>query len=83
MNYKQIYINHFGFIDWIPCEVCYQTAVHVHHIKFRSQQGSDNIENLMALCHSCHDSAHFKKEPYLHKEQLQEIHNLFLITKQI
>ena len=49
MNYHQT--------DWIPCEMCGQTAVDIHHIEARGMGGSkdrDVIENLMALCRSCH-----------------------------
>jgi HNH endonuclease len=32
--------------------------LHVHHLHRRSQLGSDVAENLIALCASCHQSAH-------------------------
>lgn len=80
MNYKEIYRRHFGYDrgEYIPCEVCESPAVDIHHIIFRGQGGKDEIENLIGLCRSCHDKAHFKKEPYLQAEELQEIHNLNL-----
>ena len=30
----------------------------VHHIQFRSENGSDDAENLIALCKTCHDKVH-------------------------
>ena len=48
--------------DWIPCEVCGAKAVDIHHIEARGMGGSktkDVIENLMALCRSCHYAADF------------------------
>ena len=44
--------------DFIPCEVCKETAVDIHHIKFKGQGGSDEYVNLIALCRSCHQKAH-------------------------
>lgn len=43
------------------CELCYQKgkltiAEEVHHIKPLSEGGGSNVENLMALCKSCHSS---------------------------
>ncbi len=35
--------------------------LHVHHIKFRSQGGSDTPGNLITLCEDCHDSLHAGK----------------------
>ena len=32
--------------------------LHVHHVVFRSQGGSDSPENLVVLCSSCHDALH-------------------------
>jgi 5-methylcytosine-specific restriction endonuclease McrA len=59
--------------DWIGCEVCGETAVDIHHIRPKGMGGSkraDEPSNLIALCRSCHDRAHFKAEPYLTKEDL-------------
>jgi 5-methylcytosine-specific restriction endonuclease McrA len=52
-------MDYFGYVidDFIPCEVCGKKAVDIHHIKARGMGGSktaDNIENLMAVCRSCH-----------------------------
>jgi len=45
----------------------------IHHILYKSQNGKDEIENLIALCGDCHNRAHFKKEPFIHREELFEI----------
>lgn len=59
-NHTKIYLKEMNYhqTDWIPCEMCGQTAVDIHHIEARGMGGSkdkDVIENLMALCRSCHN----------------------------
>jgi hypothetical protein len=66
--------------DFIPCEVCGRQAVDIHHIKARGMGGSndkDVIENLMAVCRSCHLEYGDKKQwvDFLidkHKEKLND-----------
>jgi 5-methylcytosine-specific restriction endonuclease McrA len=66
--------------DFIPCEVCGRQAVDIHHIKARGMGGSndkDVIENLMAVCRSCHLGYGDKKQwvDFLidkHKEKLND-----------
>ena len=58
-NHTKIYLNYFnyGLEDYVPCEVCDNKAVDIHHIESRGMGGSklkDSIENLMALCRQCH-----------------------------
>jgi 5-methylcytosine-specific restriction endonuclease McrA len=58
-NHKKVYFDYFGIShgEFVPCEVCQQGAVDIHHIKARGMGGSnkaDDIHNLMALCRSCH-----------------------------
>lgn len=36
--------------------------LHVHHIVFRSNGGSDSPDNLMSLCESCHNDLHAHKD---------------------
>ena len=55
----KLYLDYFGYgmDDFIPCEVCGQKAVDIHHIEARGMGGSktkDIIENLQALCRPCH-----------------------------
>jgi 5-methylcytosine-specific restriction endonuclease McrA len=57
--YIKLYTDYFGYglEDFIPCEVCGQKAVDIHHINSRGMGGTkqkDTIENLMALCRYCH-----------------------------
>jgi 5-methylcytosine-specific restriction endonuclease McrA len=66
--------------DFIPCEVCGRQAVDIHHIKARGMGGTndkDVIENLMAVCRSCHLEYGDKKQwvDFLidkHKEKLND-----------
>ena len=44
------------------CEVCGKKAIDPHHIKYRSQGGDNDINNLIALCRECHED-----EKILHK----------------
>jgi hypothetical protein len=58
-NHTKVYLKGMGYdtTDWIPCEVCQSKAVDIHHIESRGMGGSkhaDTIENLMALCRTCH-----------------------------
>ncbi|MEG0188267.1 HNH endonuclease [Algoriella sp.] len=78
-KHTKIYINHFpSHTGHYNCEVCGNTAVDIHHIEPRSKFGKktkgdqDRIENLIALCRSCHDDAHAE---ILSKEELTERHN--------
>ena len=34
----------------------------LHHIIFRSQGGSDEVENLIPLCRDCHNAVHLKRK---------------------
>ena len=64
-RHTRIYMNHFGYgeQDFIKCEKkgCYKKSVDVHHIEARGMGGTyvdkDYIENLCALCRSCHNKA--------------------------
>jgi 5-methylcytosine-specific restriction endonuclease McrA len=53
------YMRHYkyGEQDIIFCG-CGQQAVDIHHIKLKSCGGTDDVENLIALCRKCHDKAH-------------------------
>lgn len=60
------YLKAFGYDEssFIPCEACGKASQDVHHITPRSKFGRlrkverDAIENLIALCRSCHEEAH-------------------------
>lgn len=72
-NHIKVYLNYFDYTtaDFIPCENCNSKANDIHHLKFRSQLGKDNIENLIALCRNCHNEAHNNKE---FNQKLKEVH---------
>lgn len=86
-QHTKVYYTFFGYdeCDFVPCEVCGNKAVDIHHIKPKSSFGSklkgtnegeqDHISNLIALCRFCHDSAHCYKWS---KQELFDIHNAVL-----
>ena len=65
------------FRDNYTCQHCKgkskDSKLHVHHIIFRSQAGSDNVDNLICLCKTCHDKLH-KNEIKLNAKGLKKIH---------
>jgi len=71
------YLKFFGYTtaDFIQCEICPAKAVGIHHIEARGMGGSrqaDGIENLMALCRSCHENFGDKKQYIAY---LKSVHN--------
>ena len=52
------YLDNFGHYDFIPCEICSLRDVEIHHVKYKSRGGSDEYNNLVALCRVCHNLAH-------------------------
>jgi hypothetical protein len=75
-KYTKIYLDFFGFglDNYIPCQICLRKAEGIHHIKYRSQGGTDDIENIMAVCTECHDKLHFKKRPFIYEKEAKRIH---------
>lgn len=76
-KHTKIYLDYFGYgpDDFIPCEVCGNKAVDIHHIDARgmgSSNGKDQIENLMAVCRPCHVWYGDRKQ---HMELLKKIHD--------
>jgi hypothetical protein len=46
--------------DTYSCQICgtKDTRLEVHHIRFRSQGGSNSMDNLVTLCKECHGKVH-------------------------
>lgn len=57
-NTKAMVLNRDGY----KCQCCKgkhkDSKLEVHHIIFRSQGGSDEADNLITLCHTCHKALH-------------------------
>ena len=57
-KHTKVYFNFFGYAegDYIPCEMCNSPAVDIHHLERRTRNKvtNDYIENLVAVCRSCH-----------------------------
>lgn len=75
-KHTKIYMDFYNYdkSDWISCEACGTTAVDIHHIEARGIGGDprghkNQIENLIALCRSCHIKAETNKE---FNQQLKE-----------
>lgn len=58
--------------DEVFCTQCGALAVDIHHISFRSQGGSDEVENLIALCRKHHLEAH-EHNTIEHRQLLTEL----------
>jgi 5-methylcytosine-specific restriction endonuclease McrA len=51
--------------DGWRCQVCGSMQhLQVHHLKFRSQSGGDEEQNLITLCAECHEQVHRKASYY-------------------
>ena len=74
-KHTKIYLKFFSYIadDFIPCEVCGTRAVDIHHIEARGMGGSnkDDINNLMAVCRTCHVKYGDKTK---YKDWLKDLH---------
>ncbi len=63
-RHVKIYLDHhgYGIEDIILCEKrgpnCENVAVDIHHKLKKSLGGTDDIENLEAVCRNCHDIEH-------------------------
>jgi len=67
------------FRDTYTCQYCKNkrkdSRLHVHHIQHKFQGGTDQPNNLITLCKSCHDDLH-KKKIMLNTKHLNTINNL-------
>ena len=62
-NLKQYVLKRDAYL----CQSCKKktknnSELHVHHIKFRSNGGTDTKNNLITLCKPCHDRLHKRKD---------------------
>ena len=52
-------------LDEFRCRYCgTEYGLHVHHIKYRSEGGSNDLSNLITLCFKHHDTVHSNKKRY-------------------
>ena len=77
-KHMKIYLDGSGFkeFDFIPCEVCDNESVDIHHIDARGMGGDpsgskDVFANLMAVCRPCHE---IYGDVNQFKEHLRQIH---------
>jgi predicted restriction endonuclease len=56
LNYHKAKGLYLG--DFIACEMCGTAAVDIHHKKLKSQGGTDDADNLIAVCRPCHGQLH-------------------------
>lgn len=66
--------------ETVYCEVCGAVATDIHHIQRRGMGGSktaDRIENLIAVCRSCHEMYGDKVQ---HKDWLRDIHRETMLS---
>jgi hypothetical protein len=89
-NHTKVYLKEMGFstTDFIPCEVCGGKAGHTSHRTERNgwKQSRDNIENLMALCRTCHHEADFGtklNKDYFTNTQPPPFKKSYLIMKRV
>ena len=76
IKYKQVYCDYFGYDvnSFIECELCQKSAHEIHHLTVKGMGGrknSDVIENLIAVCRTCHNKCHDHPE---FNEEAREIH---------
>ena len=57
-NVKQYVLSRDGYACQSRQKGTHSRALHVHHIVFRSQGGSDAPSNLTTLCETCHNALH-------------------------
>ena len=71
-KYKQLKIDVLKR-DRNRCQLCGKfTNSPPHHVLFRSQGGSDILENLITLCRDCHNMIHHGKESRYYRERIKE-----------
>ena len=76
-KHTKVYFDYFGYgiDDFIPDEIDGSRAVSIHHIKYKSRGGNNDIGNLMALSMENHTKAHNEE---LTEDYLQQLHYTYL-----
>ena len=84
-RYREIYMSHFGYgeQDYVPSEISGLPMDHVHHIVWRSQGGTDDITNLIALTSKEHEQVHGLRKPFIAEKRLHKIHTRFLESREL
>ena len=68
-SYRELHRKVLKRDSW-RCQFCSSMQnLQVHHLKFRSQLGGDEEQNLITLCADCHEQVHRKAGHY--KARLQ------------
>ena len=77
------YLRHFkiGETDTWQCEMCMKqlpinNGLQIHHIKYRSHGGGDEVENCICLCVKHHSMCHDEK---ISKDEVLYIHRNFML----
>lgn len=80
--HTKVYLKYFGFkiAEDCFCEICGIYANDIHHIEARGMGGNplkdkDQIQNLMALCRTCHNRYGDIRDK---KEWLKSLHLKFI-----
>lgn len=60
-NVKQYVLNRDGYTCQSGRKIKHDDKLHVHHIVFRSQGGTNTPDNLVTLCEKCHKDLHAGK----------------------
>ena len=65
-NYRQLHRQVLERDRW-RCQACGSMQhLQVHHLKLRSQSGSDVEQNLITLCAPCHEQIHRNAQSLQH-----------------
>lgn len=76
VDFKVITIPHAKVFkrDNYTCQSCRQRlerdCLSVHHIIPRSEGGTNNLLNLITLCHNCHDIIELAEPPIRHRQEI-------------
>jgi len=94
MNYKKIYCisRWYKEGDWIPCEICWTTAVEIHHIPNSHRGNKDrNItwNKLLSVCRYHHNLIHsentfeMREALYAIVDSILTLHNWWEVSTEL